>query len=132
MDDCKLSFAAGRLRVDFFRRGKLVETRALDVAAVEKLAETLEELDKHPGSQSGSQSGSDGGIVLDRTHARSVSRQLRTLAFVLRVAGELWAAPEAAPPIRRRAADAAAPAAKGPSLDGPARRIRIAATKRTT
>ena len=127
LDNCEVSFVAGRLRVELFRDGKLVETQMLDIDAVEKLARDLDELD-----------GPGGGTVERaevraeiRAQARSVGRQLRTLAFVLRVARELWSAPEAPHSLSVRGPHVAK-TTKTVSLGRRARRIRIATTKRSS
>jgi len=125
MDDCELSFVAGRLRVDFFRQGKLVQSRVLDIEAVENLAEKLDKLDELP------QLELDGGVVLERAYARNVSRQLRTLASVLRIARELWSevdmAQSNAPPMRPSQTPS-----RASSIDGRARRFRIVGGKRSS
>jgi len=73
---------AGRLQVDLSRGGKLIQSCDLDIDAVERLAEQIEQLD-------GPDSNLEGGLLPDRGHARRVSRQLRALASALRIARDL-------------------------------------------
>ena len=86
MDDSNLaavSNLAGRLQVDLSRGGKLIQSCGLDIDAVERLAEHIEQLD-------GPDSNLEGSLLPDRGHARRVSRQLRALASALRIARDIW------------------------------------------
>jgi hypothetical protein len=86
MDECELSFVAGRIRVAFYRDETLIDSRMLDVAAAQELADQLE------GASDGQEMRVGGGVVLERAYAQLVGRQLRDLASVLQSTREFWAA----------------------------------------
>jgi hypothetical protein len=88
MDECELSFVAGRIRVAFYRDETLIDARMLDVAAAQELADQLE----GTGNGDGSEMRIGGGVVLERAYAQLVGRQLRDLALVLQSTREFWAA----------------------------------------
>jgi hypothetical protein len=121
MDDCELSFAAGRLQVVFSRRGKLIQSRVLDIDAIERLADRLETLDEPEPKL-------EGDVAVERPRAYDVSQQLRAFATALRGARDLWS------DAGEGSADTRAPRARVPprssSTRGRVHRPRIARTKR--